>query len=107
MRRRTKAGSNTVKTQRRKTLRRGNAPKAARRRSNRATGSKETNVEQLARELAEAREREAATAEVLKVISRRPANWSRSSTLCWRTQLASVRLRLALCICARGLHFVA
>ncbi|MFZ1196283.1 MAG: GAF domain-containing protein, partial [Pseudolabrys sp.] len=72
MRRRTKAGSNTVKTQRRKTLRRGNAPKAARRRSNRATGSKETNVEQLARELAEAREREAATAEVLKVISSSP-----------------------------------
>ena len=72
MRRRTKAGSNTVKTQRRKTLRRGNAPKAARRRSNRGTGSKETNVEQLARELAEAREREAATAEVLKVISSSP-----------------------------------
>ena len=72
MRRRTKAGSNTVKTQRRKTLRRGNAPKAARRRSNRATGSKETNVEQLAHELAEAREREAATAEVLKVISSSP-----------------------------------
>ncbi|MGC1745411.1 MAG: GAF domain-containing protein [Pseudolabrys sp.] len=72
MRQRTKAGSNTVKTQRRKTLRRGNAPKAARRRSNRATGSKETNVEQLARELAEAREREAATAEVLKVISSSP-----------------------------------
>ena len=72
MRRRTKAGSNTVKTQRRKTLRRGNAPKAARRRSNRATGSKETNVDQLARELAEAREREAATAEVLKVISSSP-----------------------------------
>ena len=72
MRRRTKAGNNTVKTQRRKTLRRGNAPKAARRRSNRATGSKESNVEQLTRELAEAREREAATAEVLKVISSTP-----------------------------------
>jgi signal transduction histidine kinase len=68
MRRRTKAGRNTVKTQRRKTLGRGNAPKAVRRRSHRATG-KETNVEQLTRELAEAREREAATAEVLRVIS--------------------------------------
>ena len=77
MRQRTKAGSNTVKTQRRKTLRRGNAPKAARRRSNRATGSKETNVEQLARELAEAREREAATAEVLKVISSSPGELER------------------------------
>jgi hypothetical protein len=70
MRRRGKASGNTVKTQSRKT--RGNAPKAARRRSHRATGSKETNVEQLTRELAEAREREAATAEVLKVISSSP-----------------------------------
>ena len=62
MKRRTKAGGNTVKTQRRKTLGRGNAPKVAPRHSHRATGT-ETNVEQFTRELAEAREREAATAE--------------------------------------------
>jgi hypothetical protein len=71
MKRRTKAGGNTVKTQRRKTLGRRNAPKAVPRRSHRATG-RETNVEQLTRELAEAREREAATSEVLKAISSSP-----------------------------------
>ena len=60
-----------MKTQRRKTLKRRNAPKTVRRRSSLATGE-ETNVEQLTRELAEAREREAATAEVLKVISATP-----------------------------------
>jgi signal transduction histidine kinase len=60
-----------IKTQRRKTLKRGNAPKAVRRRGHRAAG-KETNVEELTRELAEAREREAATSEVLKVISSSP-----------------------------------
>ena len=52
-----------------KTLKRHNAPKISHRGISLATG-KETNVEQLTRQLAEAREREAATGEVLKVISR-------------------------------------
>src|SRR5512143_522372 len=72
MRRRDKADGKAAKTQRRKTLKRRNAPKTARRHSSLA-GDKETNVEQLTRELAEAREREAATAEVLQVISSSPA----------------------------------
>ena len=71
MRRRGKAGDKAVKTQRRKTLKRRNAPKAVRRRGHRAAG-KQSNVEQLTRQLDEAREREAATAEVLKVISSTP-----------------------------------
>ena len=68
MRRPDKAGGKGLKTQRRKALKRRNVPKAERRRSSLAAG-KETNVEQLTRELAGAREREAATAEVLKIIS--------------------------------------
>ena len=67
--RRDKAGGKVAKTQRLKTLKRHNAPKISHRGISLATG-KETNVEQLTRELAEAREREAATGEVLKVISR-------------------------------------
>ena len=55
MRRRDKAGGKAAKTQRRKTLKRRNAPKTLRLRSSLATGE-ETNVEQLTRELAEARE---------------------------------------------------
>jgi hypothetical protein len=54
MRRPDKAGAKALKAQRRKTLRRRNVSKALRRRSHRATG-KETNVEQLTRELVEAR----------------------------------------------------
>ena len=61
----------TVKTQRSKTFKRRNAPKTVRRRSSLAAG-KQTNVARLTRELAEAREREAATADVLKVISSSP-----------------------------------
>ena len=71
MRRTYKAGGAAAKTQRPKTLKRHNAPKAARHHSSVAT-AKEANVEQLTRELAEAREREAATAKVLKVISSAP-----------------------------------
>ena len=67
MKRRGKA----VKTQRSKTFKRRNAPKTVRRRSSLAAG-KQTNVARLTRELAEAREREAATADVLKVISSSP-----------------------------------
>ena len=71
MRRRDKVGGKAAKTQRSKTLKHRNAPKIQRRGISLATGE-ETNVEQLTRELAEAREREAATAEVLKVISSTP-----------------------------------
>ena len=68
---RDKPGGKAVKAQRPKTLKRSNAPKRARLRSSLAAGE-EANVEQLTRELAEAREREAATSEVLKVISSSP-----------------------------------
>jgi GAF domain-containing protein len=73
MRRRDKAGGKAAKTQRPKTLKRRNTPKLLRRGISLATGE-ETNVEQLTRELAEAREREAATSEVLKVISSSPGD---------------------------------
>ena len=69
MKRRDKA----VKTQRRKTLRRRNAPKAAGRRSS-LTASDETNVAQLTRERDEALEQLAATGEVLSIIRRSPAD---------------------------------
>ena len=73
MRRRDKAGGKAAKTQRPKTLKRRNAPKILQRGISLAT-AEETNVEQLTRELAEAREREAATSEVLKVISSSPGD---------------------------------
>ena len=55
MRRRDKTGGRAAKTQRRKTLKRRDAPKAARGRSSLAA-NKETSAAQLARELKEARE---------------------------------------------------
>ena len=66
--RRRKTGGKALKAQRLKTLKRRNAPKTSRRRSSLAAG-KQINVARLTRELAEAREREAATSEVLRVIS--------------------------------------
>ena len=68
MRRRNKTGGRAAKTQRPKTLKRRDAPKAARGRSSLAA-NKETSAAQLARELKEAREQQTATADVLKVIS--------------------------------------
>ena len=65
MRRRSKTSGKAIKTQRRKTF----APKAARDRRSPA-GGKETNVAQLTRERDESLEQQAATADVLKVISR-------------------------------------
>ena len=67
MRRRDKTGGEAAKTQRPKTLKRRKAPKIARRRSLVAT-AKESNA-QLRRERDEALEQQAATADVLKIIS--------------------------------------
>ena len=69
MRRPDKAGGKAVKTQRRKTVKRRNATKPARHRRSPAAG-KDTNVAELIRERDEALEQQAATVEVLKVISR-------------------------------------
>ena len=69
MRRRGKAGGKAEKAQRPETLKRRNAPKAARRRSS-LVPDKETNVAQLVRERDEALDQQAATSEVLQVISK-------------------------------------
>ena len=69
MRRRSKAGGKAAKAQRPETLKRRNAPKAARRRSS-LVPDKETNVAQLVRERDEALDQQAATSEVLQVISK-------------------------------------
>ena len=66
MRRRGKIGGKAAKTQRRKTLKRRGAPKAAR---HAPAAGKETYVARLTRERDEALEQLAATSEVLKVIS--------------------------------------
>ncbi|MGC1956260.1 MAG: GAF domain-containing protein, partial [Pseudolabrys sp.] len=68
MRRRGKASGNTVKTQRRKTLKRRNAPKTARRSSSLAPGK----VTDVIRERDEALEQLAATSDVLQIISKSP-----------------------------------
>ena len=69
MRRPDKAGSRAVKTQRRKTLKRRNALKAARPHKSLAAGE-ETEVARLRRELNKSLQQQTATADVLKVISR-------------------------------------
>jgi GAF domain-containing protein len=71
MRRRGKAGGKAIKTQRRKALKRRNAPKTARRRSTAATTQE---VARLTRELDEAREQQSAISEILRAISNSPGN---------------------------------
>src|SRR6516165_3891501 len=71
MRRRSKAGGKPAKSQRRKTTtpERRNASKAVRR-GDPSVADLQARFERQARELNEAREQQAATADVLKVISR-------------------------------------
>ena len=73
MRRRDKTGGKKEKTQRRKTLKRGSAPKTARRRNFSAADLQE-QVDALTLELQAAREQQTATSDVLRIISNSPTD---------------------------------
>ena len=92
MRRRSRASSEPTKVRRRKTvtLKRRNAPKAVVRRSSSAA-DKETKVALFKRERDEALEQQAATSEILHVISNSPTN----------VQMYSTRSRAAQPNCAK------
>ena len=75
MRRRDKTGDKAVKPQRlRKTLKRRDAPLKAVRRRTSTPAARETNVARLSRELSEAFEQQAATADILNIISNSPTD---------------------------------
>jgi hypothetical protein len=71
MRRRDKAGGKAIKTQRRKTLKRGNTAKVTRRRKASTIDATE-RIALLTRERDEALQQQTATAEVLRIISSSP-----------------------------------
>ena len=74
MKQRDKAGGKAVRSRGHKTLMlKRRAPKAVRRR-NSSSANRKTNLAQLSRELSQAFEQQAATSEILNVISRSPTN---------------------------------